>query len=70
MLQVKNVVQEYFNEAKIEIAALNCFEKSKKIINTDYYIYEDTMLNGPWSNDSKYNKEFMKLYKNWKEGKK
>lgn len=66
MIQVKEKVQEYFKEAKIEIAALNYFEKSKKIINTDYYIYKDYMLNGPWSNDSKYNKEFMKMYSEYK----
>lgn len=66
MLQVKNVVQNYFKDSNIKIAALNCFKKSKKIIKTDYFIYEDTMLNGPWSNDSKYNKEFIKMYNNYK----
>ena len=66
MLQVKNVVQNYFKDSNIKIAALNCFKKSEKIIKTDYFIYEDTMLNGPWSNDSKYNKEFIKMYNNYK----
>lgn len=66
MLQVKDAVQNYFKEANITIAALNIFTKSEKNIKTDYYIWKDTMLNGPWSNDSKYNKEFIKKYKEWK----
>ena len=47
------------------MAALNCFEKSKKIVNTEYYVYEDTMLKGPWSNDSKENKQYLKMYTEW-----
>lgn len=66
MVQVKEKVQEYFKDSNVKIMAFNTFTKSENIIKTDYYIWKDTMLNGPWSNDSKYNKEFIKQYKNWK----
>ena len=66
MIQVKEKVQEYFKDCNIKIMSFNTFTKSENIIKTDYYIWKDTMLNGPWSNDSKYNKEFIKQYKKWK----
>lgn len=69
MLQVKDTVQKFFIQSNIKIAALNYFKKSNKIIKTDYFIYEDTMLNGPWSNDSKYNKQFIKMYNTYKKEK-
>ena len=65
---VKEKVCEYFKDSQIKVAALNCFEKSKKIVTTDYYLYTDTMIKGPWSNDSKENKTYLKMYDEWKVG--
>ncbi len=65
VISVKNAVQQFFVGSEIRVAALNCFEKSKKIVNTEYYVYEDTMLKGPWSNDSKENKQYLKMYTEW-----
>lgn len=64
---VKKVVRDFFGDVEIRIASLNCFSKSKQIINTDYYIYRDTMLKGPWSNDSNEYESFMKEYSEWHE---
>lgn len=62
----KDEIQKFFSKAKIKVAAFNYFEKSKDIINVDYNLYKDTMMNGPWSNDSKYHNEFLKEYEKWK----
>lgn len=55
-------IKDFFAGANLRIAVYNVFEKSKDTVNTDYYIYEDTMIQGPWSNDSKENKEFLRQY--------
>ena len=65
---VKDEVHNFFdkeNRKNIKVAALNCFEKSEKIVKTDYFVYKNTILEGPWSNDSKENDNFIKLYKDW-----
>lgn len=59
-------IRKHFNKARVKIAALNYFEKSKKIIKCDFHIYKDTILIGPWSNDSRENKRHTKLYEEWK----
>ena len=63
----KEAIEKFFVKSTVKVAALNCFEKSKKIVKTDFYIYKDTMLKGPWSNDSKENKEYLKKYGEWHE---
>ena len=60
-------IKEQIPNADIKIAAINYFKKSERIIKTDYYLYIDTMLNGPWSNDSKENKKHNDMYSKWKE---
>lgn len=65
--QVEDCVKKYFNKSKILLAVLNVFSKSEGTIKIDYYLLKDTMLNGPWSNDSKENKTFSLMYKKWKE---
>lgn len=62
---VKEAVENFFQNSEVKIAALNVFEKSKKIVKTDFYIYNDTLLEGPWSNDSKENKKYLEMYNNW-----
>ena len=63
----KDEIQKFFSNSVIKVVALNYFEKSKSIIETDYSVYVDTMLNGPWSSDSKYYNEFIEKYKKWLE---
>ena len=61
----KEEIERFFPNSNIKVAAFNYFEKSKDITTTDYSIYKETMMNGPWSNDSKYHKEFLEEYDNW-----
>ena len=56
----------YFSNAIVKVAAFNYFEKSESVVKVDYYLFKNTMLNGPWSNDSKYHKEFLTKYEDWK----
>lgn len=65
--QVEECVKKYFNKSKVLLAALNVFSKSESNVKINYYLLKDTMLNGPWSNDSKENKKFSLMYKEWKE---
>lgn len=60
---IKQII-EYLKKYNLEIkiAGLNIFSMSEEVIKIDYYNYKDTLLNGPWSNDSKYYKEFIKKY--------
>lgn len=67
MKQCKEVVEQYFKNSEIKLAALNVFSKSEKVVNVNYYLYKDKLLEGPWSNDSKENDKFIQLYKEYKE---
>ena len=66
-LLVKDTVSEFFKKAEVKVAVLNHFEKADNIFKPDYYLYKNTMLKGPWSNDSNENKEFLNEYEQWKE---
>ncbi len=61
----KEKIEKFFPNANIKIATFNYFEKSKDIVTVDYKIYEETMINGPWSNDSRYHKDFIEEYNKW-----
>ena len=67
MKQCKEVVEQYFKNSEIKLAALNVFSKSEKVVDVNYYLYKDKLLEGPWSNDSKENEKFVQLYKEYKE---
>lgn len=67
MKQCKEEVSRFFKCSEVKIAALNVFSKSEDIVKTDYYLYKNIILKGPWSNDSKENDEFVKMYKKYKE---
>lgn len=56
-------IRKFFLGCTVKIAALNIFTKAEKIIKCEFNIYKDTMLAGPWSNDSKENKLHNKIYK-------
>ena len=56
-------IKKEFPDATIKTAALNVSTESEKIIKTDYYLYKDYIVSGPWSNDSREHKEFIRKYK-------
>lgn len=62
----KEEIEKFFPNSNIKVAAFNYFDKSSSVIKVDYYIYKETMMNGPWSNDSKFHKEFLEKYNTWK----
>ncbi|MFR9020207.1 MAG: phosphoribosyltransferase [Fusobacterium sp.] len=66
-----NTIVEILNylkkdDLKIKTAGLNVFDMSKETIKIDFYNYENTLLNGPWSKDSKYYVKFMEDYREWR----
>lgn len=65
IIEILNYLKNY--NLEIKTAGLNIFEMSKENIKIDFSIYEDTLLNGPWSKDSKYYSKFMEDYKKWRE---
>ncbi len=64
IVEILNYLKKYGLE--IKTAGLNVFDMSKEIIKIDFYNYENTLLNGPWSKDSKYYRKFMEDYREWK----
>lgn len=61
------IIEKFKNKnITIKTAALNIMTDSLKNIKTDYYVYQDTMVCGPWSSDSKENNIFLQDYYNWK----
>ena len=60
IVEILNYLKKY--DLEIKTAGLNVFDISKEIIKIDFYNYENTLLNGPWSKDSIYYKEFIKKY--------
>lgn len=65
IIEAKNTIKDIFKNSDIKVAVFNTMSKS--VIKPDFTLYEDTMINGPWSNDSKYYSEFFKQYNEWKE---
>ncbi len=63
--QAKEKIKTFFPKSRLKIAVFNYFEKSEGIIKVDYSLYTNTMINGPWSNDSKYHTEILKEYEKW-----
>lgn len=66
-LLVKNAVANYFKKSEVKVASLNLFDRAKEVYTPDYHLYENTMIKGPWSNDSKEHKRYIKMYENWKQ---
>ena len=62
----KETIQKYFNESEIKVAVFNIMSKSN--IKADYNLYNDMMICGPWSNDSKECNNHLKMYNEWKKG--
>ncbi|MFC0904974.1 phosphoribosyltransferase [Clostridium sp. MT-14] len=47
-------------DLNIKVLALNKFKLSEKLMKTDYYLYEDSIIIYPWSKDSKEYKDYIK----------
>lgn len=63
----KEAIEKFFTKSIVKVAAINYFTKSEKIVNVDYFLHKDTLLIGPWSNDSSENKLFLNEYFEWHE---
>lgn len=61
----RSTIEKFFEDAEIRVAALNAFDEGLRNAHVDYYLYTNTMLSGPWSDDSKENKEYLKEYYRW-----
>lgn len=55
-------INRFMPDAVLRTASLNYFSFCMKEAKPDFFIWVDTMLNGPWSNDSKENKQFLTEY--------
>lgn len=63
----KEAIEKFFSKSTVKVAAINCFSKSEKVVKADYFLHKDTLLIGPWSNDSSENKMFLNEYFEWHE---
>ncbi|AIM16352.1 phosphoribosyltransferase [Bacillus sp. X1(2014)] len=63
---VYDFVSKISADSNIKFAALNYFDISKEKFMVDFYLYENCLISGPWSKDSKEYLRFLELYKNWK----
>lgn len=64
IIETKKIIKRLFKKSEIKIAVFNTMSKS--VIKPDFTLYKDTMINGPWSNDSKYHLTFLEKYNDWK----
>lgn len=64
IMETLNKLKEIFKNSEIKTAVFNTMNKSK--YKPEYTLFSDVMICGPWSNDSKYYKEFICKYKEWK----
>ena len=62
ILQCKHYLQQLYPECQIKVAALNVWSMSCERLTTEYTIWRDTILLGPWSNDSKEKQQHDQLY--------
>lgn len=69
ILACKNEIQKQYPQASVKAAALTVFDMSKQLVKVDYCLYENIILMGPWSNDSKEHTQFVKAYCRAKENK-
>lgn len=59
----KKELERIFLNAEIKVAVFNIMNKST--FKDAYYLYQDYMISGPWSSDSKENKLYLKMYDDW-----
>lgn len=63
ILACKNELKKRYPQASVEVAALTVFDMSKQLVQVEYCLYENVILMGPWSNDSKEHVQFVKAYR-------
>ncbi len=62
MSRVVERVKEEFPNAEVRTAALNVWDKSESVIETDYALYRNVIIKAPMSKDSKEYKKFIRIY--------
>lgn len=65
IISVKESLEKYFYNSTIKIATINVMKKAN--IYPDYFLYENKLVRGPWSSDSKENYKYINLYYKWLE---
>lgn len=60
--QCVDEIRRKYPHSEVKTAAINVFKDSFLIFKTDFYIYMEYLLSGPWSNDSNEHKDFTKNY--------
>lgn len=63
---VQKIRRDVGEDVTIKTAAINCWSKSSSVIRTDFFNYEDTIIQTPMSKDSKEYSTFEQLYSNRK----
>lgn len=58
-----NAIQNFFEGAEVRFASLNVMKNSS--VYPNYYLFENVLVRGPWSSDSKENKRYLKEYFDW-----
>lgn len=61
----RDTIKDFFPEAEVKVAVLNVFTESEKVATADFHLYENTAISGPWSSDSRENKDFLNRYNLW-----
>lgn len=56
-------IKKVFPDAKVKVASLNVWDKSKDIVSVDYALYQNAIIKTPMSKDSKEYKAFIETYK-------
>lgn len=67
ILACRKELEKQYPQARVQVAALTVFDKSKQLVHVDHCLYENVILMGPWSNDSKEHAQFVKAYHRAKE---
>lgn len=62
MKAVCDEIRKNYPSAEVRYAALNVWDKSKEVIETDYTIYSNTIIKTPMSKDSKEYTVFLNMY--------
>lgn len=70
IVAVVDCLKDIFIGAEIKCAALNAWDKSKAMVETDFALYRNTVIKAPMSKDSKEYELFIKDYNAYLERKK
>ncbi len=59
---VVDKIHEDFPNSNLKTAGLNVWDKSEKVIKTDYALYRNTIIKAPMSKDSREYMDFIQIY--------